>query len=300
MQRHCSGCAFTGSGSMISSTTGKLSGRRGARSFRERLAETLGASTKVTGVLVSARPGSCKSSSSCARSSRSLLDPNTRRTSKSSFCRSSVFSWRDRSSAAFRETTSSRKEESSAGIGAVFIVSNSDAGPGAKVQTFRNFFGALFQASRSYHERSFPPRKSTPSVNMASACGVSFNLVVAGSKFFGQEKVPYSKHFVNTHNPIPSQHKILIRVCRRLVNTNNAPCRGSSPSRSVTKACRPLKPLRMSHASTATNTFRLPAKLNMAFAAPAPVPPPFPPVSYRSSPRALRQANAAPKTKPPL
>jgi hypothetical protein len=35
-------------------------------------------------------------------------------------------------------------------------------------------------------------------------------------------------------------------------------------SRPATGACSPLKPLRMSQASTATNTFRLPEKLNVA------------------------------------
>jgi hypothetical protein len=40
-------------------------------------------------------------------------------------------------------------------------------------------------------------------------------LVVPGSTFLGQEKVPCSSRLVSTHNPVPSQHKILIRVCRR-------------------------------------------------------------------------------------
>ncbi len=66
----------------------------------------------------------------------------------------------------------------------------------------------IFQRSHSYHGRSLPPRKSTPSVSIASACGVSFNLVVSGSRFFGHEKVPCSKRFVSTHSPVPSQHKI--------------------------------------------------------------------------------------------
>ncbi len=76
-------------------------------------------------------------------------------------------------------------------------------------------FETFFQASRSYHGRNLPPRKSTPSVSIASAWGVSFNLVVPGSTFLGQEKVPCSSRLVSTHNPVPSQHKILIRVCRR-------------------------------------------------------------------------------------
>jgi hypothetical protein len=105
-------------------------------SFRKRPGETLGSSTALRAVFVSARTGSCSSNSSCARSSRSLLEPNTRRTSESIFCRSSVFSRRDSSRAACRETTSSRSVESSAGGGAVFMVANSDAFHGTKVKTF--------------------------------------------------------------------------------------------------------------------------------------------------------------------
>src|SRR5271166_668490 len=130
-------------------------------------------------------------------------------------------------------------------------------------------FEIIFHSSRSYHGRNFPPRKSTPSVNIASAWGASLSLVVCGSRFFGHEKVPSSSRLVSTHKPVPSQQRIFIRVWRRLLNTNKAPARGSSPSRSVTSACRPLKPLRRSQASTATNTFRLPEKLSMAFPATA-------------------------------
>jgi hypothetical protein len=45
----------------------------------------------------------------------------------------------------------------------------------------------------------------------------------------------------------------------------------------LTTACRPLNPLRISQGSTATNTFRLPEKLNMAWPVPAVRPPPTPP-----------------------
>jgi hypothetical protein len=86
---------------------------------------------------------------------------------------------------------------------------------------------------------------------------------------------------VNTHSPVPSQHRILIRVCRRLLNTNSAPARGSSPNRSVTTACNPLNPLRRSQGSTATSTFKLPEKLNMAWPASAIIPPPRSLVWYR-------------------
>ena len=41
MQRHSSGCVFTGSGLITSSTTGKFSGRRARRSFRECSARSL-------------------------------------------------------------------------------------------------------------------------------------------------------------------------------------------------------------------------------------------------------------------
>jgi hypothetical protein len=75
--------------------------------------------------------------------------------------------------------------------------------------------------------------------------------------------------FVRTQIPVPSQQIILIRVCRRLLNTNSAPFLRSSPNRSATNACSPLNPLRMSQVSTATNTFKLPEKLNMAWIVPA-------------------------------
>jgi hypothetical protein len=76
---------------------------------------------------------------------------------------------------------------------------------------------------------------------MASACGVNFNLVVSGERFFGREKVPASKRLVSTQIPVSSQQMILIRVWRRLLKTNKAPCFWSSPNRSVTRACSPLK-----------------------------------------------------------
>src|SRR5437899_1355324 len=69
-----------------------------------------------------------------------------------------------------------------------------------------------------------------------------------------------------------------MRLCRRLLNTNSAPWRGSSPRRALASACSPLKPLRMSQASSATNTLRLPEKLSMPFAVPATVLPPAQPV----------------------
>ena len=51
MQRHCSGCAFTGSGSITSSTTGRFSGKRATRSLRERSARSFsGAATMASTV----------------------------------------------------------------------------------------------------------------------------------------------------------------------------------------------------------------------------------------------------------
>jgi hypothetical protein len=75
----------------------------------------------------------------------------------------------------------------------------------------------------------FATRKSTPSVSSDSACGVKLSLVICGSTCLGQEKVPCSSRLVSTHKPVPSQQRILSRVCRRLANPNNAPCRGSFP-----------------------------------------------------------------------
>jgi predicted O-methyltransferase YrrM len=81
----------------------------------------------------------------------------------------------------------------------------------------------------------------------------------------------------------------------QMLNLARPKLEGEKPaSRSVTTACRPLNPLRISHASTATNTFRLPEKLNMAFAAHAPGPPPVRPVSSPQSQRAPRRATPAP------
>jgi hypothetical protein len=46
-------------------------------------------------------------------------------------------------------------------------------------------------------------------------------------------------------------------------HAKKAPLRTSSLSRSLTAACSPSKPLRMSQGSSATNTFKLPVKLSM-------------------------------------
>src|SRR2546422_4401644 len=116
---------------------------------------------------------------------------------------------------------------------------------------FKNLFAALLHASRSYHGRNLAPRRSTPSVNIANASARRQSLVVPGSIVLGQEKVPFSKRLVSTPRPVPSQYRILIRVCRRLQNTKSAPPLGSSLRRSVTAVNRPLKPLRISQGSSA-------------------------------------------------
>src|SRR5947209_17058066 len=139
---------------------------------------------------------------------------------------------------------------------------------------FLKTFRACFHASRSYQGRNVAPRRSTPSVNMANASARRQSLVVPGSIVFGQENVPFSKRLVSTHKPVPSQYRILIRVCRRLQKTKSAPPLGSSPRRSLTAVNNPLNPLRMSQGSTATNTLRLPEKLNMASPGREPRPPP--------------------------
>ena len=85
----------------------------------------------------------------------------------------------------------------------------------------------------------------------------------------GKKVFPPPGGLVSTHKPVPSQHRILIRVRRRLLKTNKRPLRrGSSPNRSVTNPCRPLKPLRRSHASTATNTFKPAGKTQHDWASP--------------------------------
>src|SRR6202789_4504951 len=96
MQRQSSGFCFTGSGSITSSTTGKCSGKRTARALRAgiggRFSTTMGVGG--FGAASTANSGSRKSSCSCAGSRASLLTPKTRRASASSFCRSSSFSRR--------------------------------------------------------------------------------------------------------------------------------------------------------------------------------------------------------------
>ena len=94
----------------------------------------------------------------------------------------------------------------------------------------------FLQLPRSYHGRSLAPRKSTPSVSIASACGLNASLAVCDSSGCGHENVPCSSRLVSTHRPVPSQQRILRRVRRRLQNTKSAPTLGSSPSRSVTTA----------------------------------------------------------------
>jgi hypothetical protein len=68
-------------------------------------------------------------------------------------------------------------------------------------------FEIIFQSARSYHGRSLPPRKSTPSVSSASAWGVNLSLVICGSRFFGYEKVPSSNRLRQaTHYHLRLRH----------------------------------------------------------------------------------------------
>ena len=83
----------------------------------------------------------------------------------------------------------------------------------------------------------------------------------------------------NTQSPLPSKYRILSRVRRRLQKAKSAPLLTSSLSAEPTSAESPSNPFRMSQVSTATNTLRLPEKLNI----PGPIPslaeprPPTPP-----------------------
>ena len=52
---------------------------------------------------------------------------------------------------------------------------------------------------------------------------------------FGPREGALLQPLGQTHRPVPSQQRIFKRERRRLVKTNNAPGRGSSPSFSVTK-----------------------------------------------------------------
>ena len=55
-------------------------------------------------------------------------------------------------------------------------------------------------SSRSYHGRSFAPRKSTPSVSMANASGRNRNVFLP-SVSRGHEKVPSSNRLLKSHSP---------------------------------------------------------------------------------------------------
>ncbi len=111
MQRHCAGSARTMSGIMISSSTGRCSGRRGRRSWLRRGACSAGMASSVSPAAdtqeAAAFPAAgspsmpVSSSSSWAALSFSLFAPKMRRTSRSIFCRSSLVSC---SSAAIRSS----------------------------------------------------------------------------------------------------------------------------------------------------------------------------------------------------
>ena len=161
-----------------------------------------------------------------------------------------------------------------------------------KVQTFRKDFSPKFSPLALIPRTQFGPVQIHP-VGQHRQC-LRRQLQLGGLRFEISRpgNVPCSKRLLGAQIPVPSKQMILIRVCRRLLNTNKAPCFKSSPKRSDTSACRPLKPLRMSHASTATNTFKLPEKLSMVWSMPAPSSPPAPPAFHPLLPGAPRRATA--------
>ena len=83
-------------------------------------------------------------------------------------------------------------------------------------------------------------------------------------------RVPFSSRLLKTHKSLPSLYKILSRVRRRLLTAESAPLFTSSFRTLPTNAESPSNPFRMWHASTATNTHRLPEKLKI----PGPIPSP--------------------------
>ncbi len=86
-----------------------------------------------------------------------------------------------------------------------------------------------------------PRRRRTLQAVFRTADGMDTGVLISQSEQCG------ACLLVSTHKPVPSQQRILSRVCWRLLNTNNVPRhRGSSPSRSVTSAYKPLNPLRRS------------------------------------------------------
>jgi hypothetical protein len=64
---------------------------------------------------------------------------------------------------------------------------------------------SFFLYSRSYQGRNFAPRKSTPSVSIAKASGVSFNFGPSLWPGLGQLKVPRSSRLLKIHKPVPSK-----------------------------------------------------------------------------------------------
>lgn len=132
---------------------------------------------------------------------------------------------------------------------------------------------------RSYHGRIFAPRRSIPSVNIASASALSRSFLSPSA--FGHENVSLSSRLLISQSPVPSKYRIFKRVRLRFPNTKTAPLRTSSPKTSPAIADNPSYPLRMSHGSTATNTRRLPEKLSTAPSPPVTgsPPPPAPPAS---------------------
>ncbi len=101
------------------------------------------------------------------------------------------------------------------------------------------------------------------------------------------------------HSPVPSQYNTLMSRRLLLVKTNNAPRRTSSCRRSATSAWSVFIPARMSMGSSATKTFRLPAKLSMAQRGLAAGAPAAPPARSCSTSRARRPAATPPKPAPP-
>src|SRR6516162_3915645 len=92
-----------------------------------------------------------------------------------------------------------------------------------------NFFERLLQPATAGRHTGSGRRQSSPSSSIDSCAAVTATEspcpLVAG-----QANRPYSRRFVNRHNPVPSQNKTLIRSARLPRNTNRCPEKGSCSS----------------------------------------------------------------------
>src|SRR5215475_12863306 len=110
---------------------------------------------------------------------------------------------------------------------------------------YNSLFDRLLQPATAGRHTGSDWRQSSPSSSIDSCAAVTATEspcpLVAG-----QANRPYSRRFVNKHNPVPSQNKTLIRSARLPRNTNKCPEKGSCSSTRSTKTPSPSMPFRRS------------------------------------------------------